>query len=248
MDAFIPHLEELRSRLIISIIAILITTSLAYVFSDALIHVLRAPAGAIVLHAFNPLDGFIIRFRVALYGGLFLAAPVWIYQVLRYIEPGLLPHEKRLLIPGVVAAVVLFALGNLFGYVMLTNMIGVLFTMFGSELDYFPSADQYISFVVYFLVATGIAFELPIILLILIRLGLLSPQMLRRQRKIAYFIIFVFAELITPVSDPIVAPTVVMIPMVLLFELALFLARFIVPKAVPTAQITAVSNSPGQNP
>ncbi len=248
MDAFIPHLEELRSRLIISIIAILITTSLAYVFSDALIHVLRAPAGAIILHAFNPLDGFIIRFRVALYGGLFLAAPVWIYQVLRYIEPGLLPHEKRLLIPGVVAAVVLFALGNLFGYVMLTNMIGVLFTMFGSELDYFPSADQYISFVVYFLVATGIAFELPIILLILIRLGLLSPQMLRRQRKIAYFIIFVFAELITPVSDPIVAPTVVMIPMVLLFELALFLARFIVPKAVPTAQITAVSNSPGQNP
>lgn len=248
MDAFIPHLEELRSRLIISIIAILITTSLAYVFSDALIHVLRAPAGAIVLHAFNPLDGFIIRFRVALYGGLFLAAPVWIYQVLRYIEPGLLPHEKRLLIPGVVAAVVLFALGNLFGYVMLTNMIGVLFTMFGSELDYFPSADQYISFVVYFLVATGIAFELPIILLILIRLGLLSPQMLRRQRKIAYFIIFVFAELITPVSDPIVAPTVVMIPMVLLFELALFLARFIVPKPVPTAQITAVSNSPGQNP
>lgn len=248
MDAFIPHLEELRSRLIISLVAILLTTSLAYIFSDALIHVLRAPAGDIKLHAFNPLDGFIIRFRVALYGGLFLAAPVWIYQALRYIEPGLLPHEKRLIIPGVVAAVILFALGNVFGYLMLTNMIGVLFSMFGSELDYFPSADQYISFVVYFLVATGIAFELPIILLILIRLGLISPQALRRQRRVAYFIIFVFAELITPVADPIVAPTVVMIPMVLLFEIALFLARFIAPKPVPTPQITAVSNSPGQNP
>lgn len=248
MDAFVPHLEELRSRLITSLIAIVITTSLAYIFSDALIHILRAPAGNITLHAFNPLDGFIIRFRVALYGGLFLAAPVWIYEVLRYIEPGLLPHEKRLLIPGVIASVILFVLGNLFGYLMLTNMIGVLFTMFGGELDYFPSADQYISFVVYFLVATGIAFELPIILLILIRLGLLSPQMLRKQRKIAYFIIFVFAELITPVSDPIVAPTVVMIPMILLFEIALFFSRFVAPKPAPTPQITAVSNSPGQTP
>ena len=248
MDAFIPHLEELRGRLITSLIAILITTSLAYIFSDTLIHILRAPAGDIKLHAFNPMDGFIIRFRVALYGGLFLAAPVWVYQVMRYIEPGLLPYEKRFLIPGVVAGVILFVVGNLFGYLMLTNMVGVLFSMFGSELDYFPSAEQYISFVVYFLVATGVAFELPIVLLLLIRLGLLSPQALRKQRKIAYFIIFVFAEIITPVSDPIVAPMVVMIPMVLLFEIALFFARFVAPKPVPVPQISAVSNSPGQNP
>lgn len=231
----IEHLEELRSRLIISLIAILVTTMLAYVFSDAILYILRAPAGDIKLQAFSPMDGFLIRFRVALYGGLFLAAPVWIYQLLRYIEPGLLPHEKRWIIPGVAAMVVLFALGNIFGYLMLANMMSVLFAMFGSELNYLPSADQYISFVVYFLVATGIAFELPIVLLLLIKLGIVKPEFLRKQRKIAYFIMFVFAELITPVSDPIVAPTVVMIPMVLLFELALFAARFIAPKPASTA-------------
>ncbi len=233
LQAFLPHLEELRHRLLIALGAILVTTTLAYFFSDAIIFVLRAPAGDIRLTAFSPLDGFVIRFRVALYGGIALAAPVWIYQVLRFIEPGLLPHEKKWIIPGVAAMVGLFLLGNAFGYVMLHNMMGVLFTMFGSELNYLPSADQYIAFVVYFLVATGIAFEMPIILLILIKLGLVKPEWLRKQRKVAWFIMFVFAELITPVADPIVAPTVVMIPMILLFELALFVSRFIVPKPNP---------------
>jgi sec-independent protein translocase protein TatC len=229
----LEHIEELRSRLIIAIVAILATTALAYFFSDAIIYLLRQPAGDIKLQAFSPLDGFMIRFRVALYGGLALAAPVWIYQLMRYIEPALLPNEKRLIRPGVAAMVFLFLLGNAFGYLMLRNMMGVLFTMFGAELNYLPSADAYISFVVYFLVATGIAFELPIVLLILMKLGIVKPQFLRRQRKVAYFIIFVFAELITPVADPIVAPTVVMLPMIVLFELALFFARFVVPKPAP---------------
>ena len=97
------HLEELRSRLIIAIIAIFVTTSLAYVFSDTLIFILRSPAGDIKLQAFSPMDGFLIKFRVALYGGIFLAAPVWLFQVLRFLAPGLLPHERKFLIPGVIA-------------------------------------------------------------------------------------------------------------------------------------------------
>ncbi len=237
---FIDHLEEIRSRLIISLIAIAVTTTLSYVFADAIIHLLSAPAGNLKLNAFSPLDGFMIHFRVALYGGLVLAAPVWIWEVLRFIEPGLLPHEKRLIIPGVAAAVFLFVLGNAFGYMMLANMMTVLFAMFGSELNYLPSADSYISFVVYFLVAIGISFELPILLLILMRLGIITPQFLRKQRRIAYFVIFVFAELITPVSDPIVAPMVVMVPMIVLFELSLFFARFVVPKpATPSVPATS---------
>lgn len=229
----LEHLEELRSRLIIAIIAILVTTSLAYIFSDALIAFLRAPAGDIKLQAFSPLDGFMIRFRVALYGGIALAAPIWIYQLVRYIEPALMSNEKRFIIPVVAAMVVLFLLGNAFGYVMLFSMMGVLTSMFGSELNYFPSADQYISFVVYFLISTGIAFEMPIVILLLVRLGIVKPEFLRKQRKVAWFIIFVFAELITPVADPIVAPMVVMTPMIILFELALFFSRFITPKPAP---------------
>ncbi len=237
MDVF-GHLEELRSRLIISLIAILVTTTLAYIFSDTILNILRAPAGNMTLKAFSPLDGFMIRFRVALYGGIFLAAPVWIFQLMRYIEPALYPHEKRYVIPAVIAMVVLFLTGNVFGYLILLNMFGPLTGMFGvpgeSPIEYFSAADPYIAFVVYFLLATGLGFELPIVLFVLIKLGIVSPEFLRKQRKIAWFIIFVLAELITPVSDPIVAPTLVMIPMILLFEGALFLARYAAPKRAPS--------------
>lgn len=231
----IEHLEEVRSRLIISIIAILGTTALAYVFSDAILAFLRAPAGEIKLVGMSPMDGFMIRFRVALYGGLVLAAPIWIFQVMRFVEPALLPNEKRFVIPGVAAAVALFFLGNTFGYWMLHNMMGALFFMFGNSLMYMPRADDYISFVVYFLIGTGIAFELPVIMLAGIKLGLLSPEWLRRQRKLAYFSVFVFAEMITFTADPFVTPFVVMLPMILLFELALFSARFIVPRPATVA-------------
>ena len=235
----IEHMEELRSRLIISLIAILVTTALAYFFSDTILSFLTKPAGGLKLIAFSPMDGFMIRFRVALYGGLALAAPVWIYQLVRYLEPGLLPHEKRYIIPGVAGAVVLFFLGNTFGYFMLSNMLSLMFSMFGNDLQYMPSADQYISFIVYFLLAIGISFELPVVILILMKLGLVTPQFLRKQRRVAYFIIFMFAELITPVSDPIVAPMVVMVPMLILFELALFLSRFVVSKPKPAAAVAA---------
>lgn len=230
----LEHLEELRSRLIIALIAIAITTTISYLFSDTILNILRAPAGNMTLKAFSPLDGFMIRFRVALYGGIFLAAPVWIFQVMRYIEPALYPHEKRFVIPSVFAMVVLFLAGNVFGYLILLNMFGPLTGMFGvpgeSPIEYFSAADPYIAFVVYFLLATGLGFELPLVIFVLIKLGIVSPESLRKRRKIAWFIIFVIAELITPVSDPIVAPTLVMIPMILLFEGALFLARYAVPK------------------
>jgi sec-independent protein translocase protein TatC len=238
----IEHVEELRSRLIISVVAVLVTTALAYFFSDTILTVLTKPAGGLKLMAFSPMDGFMIRFRLALYGGLVLAAPVWIYQLVRYLEPGLLPHEKRYIIPGVAGAVTLFFIGNLFGYFMLNNMLSIMFAMFGNDLQYLPSADQYISFIVYFLLAIGISFELPVVILILMKLRLVSPAYLRKQRRIAYFIIFIFAELITPVSDPIVAPMVVMVPMLFLFELALFLSRFVVSKPKPNA---TTAESPG---
>jgi len=239
LDSLRPHLEELRGRLIIALVAILVTTSIAYFFADTILSILTAPAGHLKLQAPSPMDGFMIRFRVALYGGIALAAPIWIYQVMRFIVPVLHPHERRYIVPGVVSMVVLFLLGNLFGYVMLSNMFAMLIGMFGdptqSSIVYLPMADQYISFVTYFLIATGISFELPIVLLILIKLGIVKPEQLRKQRKVAWFIIFVFAELITPVSDPFVAPTIVMMPMIILFELALFGARFIVPKPATIA-------------
>lgn len=141
----IQHLEEFRSRLIVSILAIFFTTALAYIFSDTILYLLRAPTGTIKLQGFSPLDGCMIRFQVALYGGIPLAAPIWIYQLLRFIEPGLLPDEKKVRHFRCRRDGWAFLSGNLFGYLMLGHMLQVLFAMFGSQLDYLPSAEQYIS-------------------------------------------------------------------------------------------------------
>jgi sec-independent protein translocase protein TatC len=219
------HLEELRSRLLISVIAVLVTTALAFILSDHIIAILKGPAGNITLHVFSPMDGFFVKWRVALFCGLALAFPIWGYELIAFIAPGLTDQERRVIVPLVGVGFFLFALGAAFGYYLLFGMINVLIALFGPQLDYFPSADAYISFVVFFLISTGIAFEMPVVLYGLVRLHILSTTLLRKQRRYFYFIMFVFAEIITPVSDPIIAPLTITVPLVLLYEITLFIAR-----------------------
>src|SRR5450759_650755 len=98
-----------------------------------------------------------------------------------YIVPGLTTSERRFLVPAVVAVSMLFVLGTAFGYMLLAGMVRVLVSMFGHEINYLPNANQYISFVVFFMLACGIVFELPAVLLVLVRFGVLQPELLRRQ-------------------------------------------------------------------
>ena len=110
--------------------------------------------------------------------------------------PALEEAERRFLIPALIGVGVLFVLGATFGYILLSGMLRVMFGMYGTQINYLPNASQYISFVTFFMLACGIVFELPAVLLVLVRFGVLQPQMLKRQRKIAYFLLFVFAELL----------------------------------------------------
>jgi sec-independent protein translocase protein TatC len=221
----LEHLEELRQRLIISALAILIATAVAFFFSGTLLKVLLLPSGGLHLNAFGLLDGFMIKWRIALYTGIAVAFPIWAYQLYRFISPGMLENERKAIFPTLSGSLVLFALGTVFGYYLLWGMIRVLIQFFPPEVQYLPSADDYISFVVFFLLACGVAFQLPTVLIIFVQLHILNSNILRKQRKIAYFILFAFAEIITPVSDPIVAPLTVMVPLILLYEVSIFFAR-----------------------
>ncbi len=228
-DAIMPltaHLEELRSRLIVSIFAVLVTTIVGFVLADQIIAIVKIPAGGITLHVFSPMDGFFVKWRIALFTGLALASPIWVYQLVAFIAPGLTDEEKRVVVPVVGAGFVLFALGAAFGYYLLFGMMNVLIALFGPQLDYFPSADAYISFVIFFVLSVGVAFELPVLLYTLVRLHVISTELLRKQRRYFYFAMFVFAEIITPVSDPIIAPLTITVPLVLLYELTLIIARW----------------------
>ena len=221
----IDHLEELRHRIIVSALAILIATAAAFFLSNGILQILLLPSGGLQLNAFSLMDGFMIKWRISLYTGIVVAFPVWAYHLYRFVSPGMLEHERRAIFPALAGSMILFAIGTLFGYYLLWGMIRVLIQLFPQEVRFLPAADDYISFVIFFLVSCGLAFQLPVLLLILVQLRLLSSDVLRKQRRIAYFVLFVFAEIITPVSDPIVAPLTVMVPLIILYELSIWLAR-----------------------
>ncbi len=222
---FFEHLDELRMRIIYSGLAILIVTAVAFFFSDPILKLLLLPSGGLQLKAFSLMDGFMIKWDIALYTGIVGAFPVWAYHVYAFVSPGLKDNERRAIFSPLLGSMVLFVLGALFGYYLLWGMIRVLIQLFPVEVQFLPSADDYISFVVFFLVACGLAFQLPTVLIILVRLRILSSTILRKQRRIAYFALFAFAEIITPVSDPIVAPITVMVPLVILYEISILAAR-----------------------
>jgi sec-independent protein translocase protein TatC len=223
--SFIDHLEELRQRILISFVAILIITLVALLFSDNILNILLIPSGGLRLKAFSLMDGFMIKFHISFYLGAAAAFPIWAFQLYRFFSPALLEHERRAVAPALVFSSILFALGVAFGYYLLHEMIQVLVGIFPSQVDFLPAAQDYISFVLFFLLTFGLTFQLPVLLTILIHLRILSTDLLRAQRRIAYFVLFVIAELITPVADPIVAPMAIMVPLVILYEISILVGR-----------------------
>jgi len=235
------HIGELRKRLLWGVIPILVAATVCFFFSDFILKVLKAPAGPdFVINAFGPMDGFLIRWKVALWAALVVSSPFWIYQLIAFLSPGLTRSERRFLMPTLIGVACLFIAGTVFGYVLLQGMLRVMLTMYGNQINYLPNASQYLSFVVFFMLACALVFELPAVLLVLVRFGVIKPEMLRRQRKIAYFLLFAFAEVITPVADPIIAPMIVMVPLVILYEAAIFATRWALPPvATPQAAESA---------
>lgn len=221
----IEHLEELRKRILISMAAILVAAMAAFLYSDQILRLLLLPSGITHLNAFNIMDGFFIKWQIALYTGVVLAFPIWAYEMYSFVQPGLLDFERRTIFPMLFGALFLFLLGSAFGYYLLWGMIRVLMQLFPSQVSLLPTADGYISFVTFFLLASGLAFQLPVLLTLLVRLHILNTALMRSQRRIAYFALFAFAEVITPISDPIVAPLTVMGPLVILYEVSIWIGR-----------------------
>ena len=147
------HLEELRMRILYSGAAILIVTAVAFFFSDPLLKLLLLPSGGLQLKAFDLMDGFMIKWRIALYAGIIGAFPVWSYNVFRYVSPGLKDEERRVIFSPLIAAFILFIMGTLFGYYLLWGIIHVLIELFPSNVQFLPAADSYISFVIFFMLA-----------------------------------------------------------------------------------------------
>lgn len=225
--SILDHLGELRDRLIKSVVALLVGTVLSLAFTPRLLEFLIAPMGGKQPISLKPTESIIIYFKVALVAGAVLAMPVIIYQFLMFILPGLTKEERkylRVIVPG---ASLLFATGVAFAtFVMLPFTIKYLQSFLADIIQPTYSIDYYISFVTTLMFWVGVIFETPLIIAFLARLGVISPKMLSSNRKYAIVLIAILAAVITPTPDP-VNMTLVMVPLLVLFEVGIILARIV---------------------
>jgi sec-independent protein translocase protein TatC len=224
--SLVQHLGELRGRLIVVAIALVATTAISFVFSTQIIELLLLPSGQTKLVAFSPTENFTTYFRVALFAGIALAMPVILYEIYAYIDPALLPKERRFAVTLGPFVLALFVGGMAFCYfVLLPNALKFLLD-FGSEVIANQlRASDYLSFVTTFILGVGLIFELPVVVYGLVRVHVVTRSWLTKQRRYVFLLVFVIGAIITPTPDPF-NQTLVAIPMYLLWELGLFLARF----------------------
>jgi sec-independent protein translocase protein TatC len=234
-DARMPmldHLAELRNRIIISFVAVAIGAVIAFVFSNDIIDfLLRFYRNSIDNQSIRfvytgPADAFINRIKVATYGGIVLALPVWLYELWRFVTPALNPREKRYAIPFVISAIVLFALGAVVAFLTLEPALHFLLTIGGDSQKPLLTADKYITLVSLMVVAFGLSFEFPIVLVFLLIARVLRTEQLRRARRWAAVGIVTFAAVITPSQDPY-SLFFMAVPMYLFYEASIVIGRIL---------------------
>ena len=221
----VEHLDELRTRIFVSLGALAIGFAVAFVFHRHLLHWLNAPLPAdrgkpITLSVAEP---FLTAMKVSLLAGLALALPVVLWQLWGFLAPAVEPHAERTIMLFVALATVLLVAGVAFGYwVVLPKAVSFLTNFDEQQFNAQIRAKDYYGFVMTVLLAVGLVFELPIFMLALVRLGVLSTSTLRHNRRLGYFIVAVVAVLL-PGIDP-VTTTFEMVPLLILYEASIWLS------------------------
>jgi len=226
----VEHLTELRRRIVISLVAVTLGAIVCFIFSESIIRFFvnyysdatHGQKNALIF--LGPLDAFLTRIKIATYGGIVLALPVWLFELWRFITPGLNPNEKRYAIPFIFSSILLFALGGYIALLTLPKALEFLLDIGGSQLRPELTADKYLGLVSLMIVAFGVAFEFPVVLVFLLLARVLTTRQLRRWRRPAILIIVVFAAVITPSQDPY-SLFAMAIPMYIFYELSIIIGR-----------------------
>jgi len=223
--SFWDHLEELRSRLIKAILCVCAGFLIAYFFVARIQNFLVDsffPSGEIPLAFLNPIEGFIVSLKLALAVGLVIAAPGVFYQFWRFVAPGLYPRERKFILPVVVTSTVSFLVGVGFSFFVLPYATRFFLSFGYGKIQNLWSFGSYVDFLVRLMIAFGVVFELPLIIYFLVRLGLVTPEFLRKQRRYAIIINLIIAAVITP--PDIFTMIVLSIPLLLLYEISIIIA------------------------
>lgn len=209
----IEHLRELRVRIVRSLLAVVVGTIVILAAYDPVKRFLTQPYRNLCstnpdfncdgsLFALGPLDGFSARMKVAAYGGLILALPVLLWQIWQFVVPALSKKEKRYAVPFITSSIVLFAAGGTLAYWTLDKALEFLISWSGSDVNQAYQITKYISLVTFMMLAFGVGFLSPVLLVFLQLANILQPKTLLKQWRIAIMLIFVGAAVITPSGDP----------------------------------------------
>jgi sec-independent protein translocase protein TatC len=228
-QTFIQHLEELRKRLIVSLVAVGIGFIICYIFSKEIFEFLMMPlqralpSGATMIFT-TPAEAFFTYMKVGLLAGVFVASPIVLYQLWLFVAPALYSHEKRYVIPFVCSSTILFVGGAAFGYFIVFPTFAKFFMHFATDfIQPAPRLKESFSFCAMLLLTFGLTFELPIFILFLAKLGVINSRMLARNRKYVIVIIFIVAAVLTP-PDPL-SQVMMAVPLVALYEASIWVAR-----------------------
>ncbi|MBO9371154.1 MAG: twin-arginine translocase subunit TatC [Chloroflexi bacterium] len=221
--SLLEHIEELRRRLLRALIALAVGVVVSALFTNQILAWMARPVGGLEkLEAIEVTENLGVFMQVALLGGVILAMPVIVYQVWRFVTPGLYPHEKRYVYALAPAATLLFLAGAAFAYfIMLPAAIPALLGF--APIPTRPRPANYISFVTNLMFWVGISFEMPLFVFFLAKVRLVSPRALLRNWRLAFFLIALLAALVTPTGDPI-NMALVMVPLTVLYGLSILLA------------------------
>jgi sec-independent protein translocase protein TatC len=226
--SFLEHLDELRSRLIHCVGALVVGFGVCWWFHENIFHFLTRPlrqAYPDIKFIFtSPSEALLLYMKMAFFVGIFLAAPYILYQVWAFVAPGLYSHEKIYALPFILFGSLFFLAGAAFGHFYLFPMTFRFLVAFGgNDMQFLPKVDQYYSFYSWFLLGLGAVFQLPVVIFVLSRIGLVTPGFLLRKFKYAVIIAFIVAAVITPTPD-MVTQTLLALPMLGLYLLGVFVA------------------------
>jgi len=226
---FLEHLEELRWRLIYSIIGIVIGTIVAWIFIDFLIdNVLLIPAKTAKFNLQNlrPFGQLFIYFQVAIIVGLIISIPNVFYQLWKFIAPALKETERKYVTSIVLFTTFCFLCGVVFAYYVMLPLTLKFAAQFGSAaiINNF-SIDEYFSIVLSVILGAGLVFELPMLSFFLSKIGILKPGIMRKYRRHSIITILIFAAILTPGTDP-VSQVILAIPLVILYEISILVSKF----------------------
>ncbi|GAB3412573.1 twin-arginine translocase subunit TatC [Flindersiella endophytica] len=234
----VEHLAELRSRLMIAVLTIVVGMVITWIFYEPIFNLLKEPFWSTInqLKQERGLDAklvigdvagpLMLQLKVSLVGGLVVSSPVWLYQIWAFIMPGLHRNERKWTMVFVGTAAPLFIIGVVVGYLAMPKGLNVLIDFTPMEVSNFVQLDTYLSFTLRLLVVFGISFEIPIFVILLNLVGILSVARLKKWRAPIIFILFVFAAVATPSTDPITM-LILALPMSALFLASEVIARFI---------------------